>query len=93
MNRTFPSLLAMASLASGCAVQLPNMDFSMRGPQVTHASNTMVVVEGTPVTGSGNTQVYAMAEAECRKQGRKHAAIYKSETLRLHPRWYFHCVN
>jgi hypothetical protein len=86
--KNLPLALAAGVLATGCAG-----GEGLRQPQVVQASPQMVTIEGTPLVGSSDTVIYALANVECRRQGRKHAALHKADKVRVHPTWYFHCVN
>lgn len=77
-------LLAAAALAAGCASP---------GPEVVDSSDRSVTIAGPALGARSDEAVWNLARAECRKHGRRHAALATSETMRVRPQWRFHCVN
>lgn len=77
-------LLTAAALAAGCASP---------APEVVEASARSVTIAGPALGRRADEAVWDMARAECRKHGRRHAALATADTFRVQPQWRFHCVN
>ena len=76
------SSVAITLLATACA----------SSPQVVDSTPTSVTIQGDSLSWNSDQAVFAIAAQECRKHGRR-AMVARSDTMRLNPKWEFHCIR